>query len=298
MKSVTKPYFSIILPVHNGADYIKECVNGVLNQSFQNFEMIILENASSDGTIEYIQQITDPRVIIYSSEKLLTIEENWARIISTKKSGKYLTLIGHDDILLPNFLQSIIDLESLHPDAKLYLTQFELIDEHGSLIRQCNPIPERESASEFLRTRIDFSRDSFGTGYVMRTEDYDSMGGILPENNLLYSDDLLWLKIIGPKGYLACSRETCFQYRLHTSSTSGTPNQTKLFLGFLTYINYVKIARKHDPKISEIINSKLFNDFCKKMSKNFWIYFYRAPYKQKSKMFLEIMSYFIKRIVV
>jgi len=79
--------FSIILPVHNGGEYVKECVKGILTQTVKNFDLLILENKSTDGTREWLGTLNDDRVKIYPAATLLSIEENWKRIAGIPKKN-------------------------------------------------------------------------------------------------------------------------------------------------------------------------------------------------------------------
>jgi glycosyltransferase involved in cell wall biosynthesis len=74
--------FSIILPVRNGGEYIKTCVQSILSQTITDFNLSILDSGSNDGTIEWLATINDPRVNIYLSDEPLTITQNWDRIKS------------------------------------------------------------------------------------------------------------------------------------------------------------------------------------------------------------------------
>ncbi len=65
------PAISIITPVWNGLPYIKECVESVLAQDFQDWEMIVGDNASEDGTSEYLRTLNDPRIKVFRHEKNL-----------------------------------------------------------------------------------------------------------------------------------------------------------------------------------------------------------------------------------
>ena len=95
--------FSIILPARNGGHLLKECVQSILNQTCQDFNLLVLDNNSTDGTLQFLQNLIDERILIYPSITDLTIVENWARILQLKKN-EFITLIGHDDILYPNYL--------------------------------------------------------------------------------------------------------------------------------------------------------------------------------------------------
>lgn len=221
--------FSVILPVRNGMPHIIDAVNSVLNQTFENFELHILDNKSTDGTLEWCKSIDDARVIVSVSKDPLSIEDSWGRIVNIDKS-EFITMFAHDDILFPEFLENIDSLIRKYPDAKLYQTNGELIDYKGSLIRECQPINEVETSNDYLKARFSNNRDVFGTGYVMRAEAYDSLGGIPKFNKLSFADDALWLMLIGD-GYKACCKLKSFQVRIHENSTSATnPNN---WFGFL-----------------------------------------------------------------
>ena len=64
------PQVSVVTSVYNGEEYLEECVDSILNQTFQNFEYIILNNGSTDGTARILQRYTDPRHRIIHQENL------------------------------------------------------------------------------------------------------------------------------------------------------------------------------------------------------------------------------------
>lgn len=210
--------YSIILPVKNGGEYVKECIQSILSQTLNDFNLIVLDNCSTDNTLEWIQSLNDERIIIYLSEKPLTIEENWGRILSIPKN-EFITLIGHDDILKPDYLKVMNDLIDKFPNASLYQTHFTFIDSKGKKIRSCKPIKEVETGPEFLLSILQNKTDIVGTGFMMRSKDYDEIGGISMYPNLLFADFELWLHLT-EKNYKATAIEEGFFFRLHQSATS------------------------------------------------------------------------------
>ena len=80
--------FSIILPVRNGGEYIKTCIESILSQTLSNFNLHVLDNYSTDGTSEWLKSLQDERVIIFSADRPLSIEENWARVIGIQKNDR------------------------------------------------------------------------------------------------------------------------------------------------------------------------------------------------------------------
>lgn len=262
--------FSIILPVRDGMPYLVSAVNSVLKQTYNNFELHILDNNSSDGSLEWCRSINDKRVKISVSENTLSIEDSWRRVTDIDKC-EFMTVFAHDDILLPNFLINIHNLIIQYPDAKLFQANGELIDENGAVIRKCKPIKEIETSKDYLQARFSGSRDVFGTGYVMRSKDYDDLGGIPKFNKLSFADDALWLMLIDD-GFKACCDINSVQVRIHAKSTSAT-NPGNWF-GFLQAINQFsefldKFQKKNSYQASSLDNLK--KDFFKSYLINIYI---------------------------
>jgi len=93
---------SILLPTRNGVKYLKECVKTILSQSDKDFELIISDNFSSDGTNEYLKTIIDKRVRVIQPPSPLIMNEHFEFILRQAK-GEWITVIGDDDGLMPYF---------------------------------------------------------------------------------------------------------------------------------------------------------------------------------------------------
>ncbi len=242
--------YSIILPVRNGGEYVKECVNSILSQTLDDFNLLVLDNCSTDGTLQWIASLNDNRITVFPSQKSLTIEENWGRIKETEKN-EFITLIGHDDILDKHYLEVMDRLIAKHPEASLYQTHFRYIDGEGSLIKKCMPMAETQSAPEFLASFLSNKIDVMGTGFMMRAKDYDAVGGIPLYPNLLFADFELWIKLT-MKSYKATASEECFAFRKHISTTTSSPD-TKMQQAFAQFIGYLQTLKKQDAQMAIVI---------------------------------------------
>ena len=243
--------YTIILPVRNGGEYVKECVNSILSQTLPDFSLKVLDNCSTDGTSEWISSLQDPRILIYHSTKPLTIEENWNRIVSLPKN-EFITLIGHDDILDSNYLQVMDRLIEKHPTASLYQAHFRYIDSKGAKIRPCKPMDEIQSASEFIAFFLASTIDTMGTGFMMRAKDYDEIGGIPPRYpNLLFADFELFINL-SLKGYKATASEETFAFRLHQSMTT-TSSDIKFQKAYNEFIQYLISLKTKKTEFDDVI---------------------------------------------
>jgi glycosyltransferase involved in cell wall biosynthesis len=220
---VKQTRFAIFLPVRNGARYLAQAIESVIAQTRTDWILVVLDNASSDGSASLASAYGHPNIRVHSSAVGLPIWESWQRVWSMLANAaidaQYATVIGHDDILLPTFLESIDGLINAHPTASLYQTPFDMIDEFGSIIRPCRPIPSVESSEDFVAARLWGLRDSVGTGYVFRPADYVAVGGIPNLPHLLYADDLLFARLTR-LNFKVSSRDCHCLYRLHRSSAS------------------------------------------------------------------------------
>jgi glycosyltransferase involved in cell wall biosynthesis len=264
-------HFSIFLPVRNGWPYVKECVESILNQSYPHFVLTVLDNASTDNTVQWISSMKDPRIRMIKSQRSLSIKESWARIKDEPKL-EFMTMIGHDDILDSGFLEIIKDLILINPGASLYQTGSRLINDKGKAIRSCKPVPEIETAAEYLSARFTFKRDVSGTGYVMRSIDYDQVGGIFDFERLFFADDALWLSL-SKKSWKASDVREAFAVRIHPQSESASLSNvwSSLLIGLNDFIEFLKEFIEED-KSSEEVYKALAPPFILAYHRNICIY--------------------------
>ncbi|SDS03344.1 Glycosyl transferase family 2 [Formosa sp. Hel1_31_208] len=114
------PYFSIIISVYNKADYIGQTINSVLCQSFSDFEVIIVNDGSTDGSLEIMKSFNDHRLqIIDQTNQGASQARNQG--ISLAKSA-YIALLDGDDLWDPYYLESIHNAIQKHPDKSVFTT--------------------------------------------------------------------------------------------------------------------------------------------------------------------------------
>lgn len=259
--------FSIILPVKNGGEHVKECVSSILKQSYTNFNLIVLDNNSSDGTKEWIENLKDDRIIVHPSLISLTIVENWARALTVEKN-EFMTLIGHDDILYSDYLYEMNELIIHHPTASLYHSHFNYIDNNSKIIRACKEMPLQLNKTEFVDLFLNNKIDSMGTGYVMKSEDFNNLNGF-PTNypSLLFADFELWLKLTSIN-YEVISKKNCFAFRIHQSTTTTSSN-SKFINAFEIFLKFLYQIVQTDEKLNVEIKKHALNYikfYCKGIS--------------------------------
>jgi glycosyltransferase involved in cell wall biosynthesis len=242
--------FSIILPVRNGGDYIKKCVESILLQTIPDFNLIILDSGSTDGTKEWIATLTDARIIFYPSDRPFSVEENWGRIKNIPRN-EFMAIIGHDDYLHPNYLSVMKGLIDKYPDASLYATHFTLINESGQIIGTSLPMKKVEFANEFLEELL--LNKTGAISLMTRSKDYDSIGGIPCYPGLLFTDFVLWVELTRIS-YKATAPENCLSYRLHSNSTTSVAGDERYNVAYELYIKYLVGLKNMDAACCKVIN--------------------------------------------
>lgn len=243
--------YSIILPVKNGGNYVKDCVNSILAQTYTDFDLLVLDNNSTDGTLAWIQSISDQRIKVYPSATDLTMEENWGRIKNIPRN-EFMTMIGHDDLLHSHYLKTMDDLIEKHPAASLYQSHFQYIGPTAEFLRFCLPMDEVQYGHEFLASHMMRIMDSMGTGYMMRTADYNQVSGMpVHYPNLIFADYELWVRL-SCLNYKATTPEVCFSYRIH-QNVSKTTNGEKYQQAFLHYVTFIKQFMKQNDAIRQVV---------------------------------------------
>ena len=126
----TSPKVSVVIPVHNGQDYVGQTIESILSQTFRDFELLLLDDASSDGSPSIMKGYTDPRIRLVRNEVNIGIARMHNKGIDLAR-GEYIAMLDHDDVSYPERLARQVAFLEAHPDYALIGTWGELLDERG-----------------------------------------------------------------------------------------------------------------------------------------------------------------------
>ena len=181
------PKISAIMSVYNGEKYLREAIESILNQTFTDFEFIIVNDGSTDNSLEIIKSYDDERIKIINNEQNIGLTKSLNKALKQAR-GEYIARQDADDVSLPNRFEEQMKYFDKHPEVALLGTSVSYIDENGKITGKY---------SVLANPRIhNFLKDNqFKHGSTMfRKEIVNKLGGY---NELFkYSQDYeLWLRI-------------------------------------------------------------------------------------------------------
>lgn len=136
-----KPKVTIGLPIYNGERYVAVAIDSILGQSYENFELIISDNASTDRTEEICRGYAErnPRVRYYRQPMNLGAAANFNRSFELAEGSKYFKWAAHDDWIAPTYLQECVSQLENHPDAVVCQSLVEFVDPRGQPLQAFSP---------------------------------------------------------------------------------------------------------------------------------------------------------------
>lgn len=216
--------FSIAIPAFK-KQYLNEAINSCVSQTYDNFEIVIVNDASPENLDEIVNAYNDDRIKYYKNDKncgALNVVDNWNKCLSYC-TGDYIICIGDDDCLVPDTLREYKRLIDKYPGIGLLHGWTEIIDEESNFCDLTPPRPEFESAYSILWNRWENRHKQFIGDWCFEVEWLRQKGGFYKQPLAWSSDDIS--SIIGAmKNGVANSQIICFQYRSNRRTITSTGN--------------------------------------------------------------------------
>ena len=185
---MTRCKVSILTTVYNREKYIAACIDSVMASTYQNWELIIVDDVSSDGSVAIAQRYEkkDPRIKVYVNEKNLGDYPNRNKAASYAK-GKYLKYLDADDLIYPRGLEIMVHTMEQFPKAALGISQ--------KVVEDVKPYPFVMQPKETFKREF-LMRGVLGlgpTGTIIRRDVFEKLGGFTGTRYI--GDTEMWYKI-------------------------------------------------------------------------------------------------------
>lgn len=245
--------FSITIPAYK-QKYLYEAIESCLVQTYKDFELIIVDDASPEDLKSVVDRFQDPRIRYYRNEKncgALNVVDNW-NICLGYAQGDYVICMGDDDRLLPNFLEEYSKLIDKYPDLDIYHGMTEIIDENGNVTNIQEARPEREGMYSMISGRLRNSRLQYIGDWLFKRTALEQLNGYINMPMAWGSDDLTAYTIAKNKG-VANTQIPVFQYRISSLTISNSGHYREKAKIQFDVLNQVEsLLRKGEEKVDGI----------------------------------------------
>ena len=229
---MSTPQISVLMPAYNAALYLAEAIESILNQTFGDFELIILDDGSTDGSEAVVKGFTDSRIIYHKNEKNLGLANN-LNVGLRMARGKYIARMDGDDISLPDRFQTQIDFLESHPDIDLCSCGLQMFGKEDTIwIREADP--------EAVKITMMFYSPVLHATSVWRRESFE-------KHNLYYDQDAfpaedydLWSRAVF-YCKLVNIPQVLYRYRIHGIQVTKQDKRSEERTRHIR-INYIKNA--------------------------------------------------------
>lgn len=217
---VFMPKISVIMPAYNAEKYIKEAVDSILCQTFEDFELIVINDCSKDSTKDILLSYTDPRIVYLENQKNLGVAGTLNHGLSAAR-GDYIARMDSDDIAIPQRLERQLAYMEANPDVVICGGNVILFTDAGQERQGNYPAEDKQ-----IKTALLFSSPFAHPVVMMR-------GSVLREHGLCYEvafekveDYRLWTQL-AKVGRFANLQEPLLRYRKHPGQVCATSPQVQ-----------------------------------------------------------------------
>lgn len=215
------------MPVYNGIPYLEKSVTSVLNQQFSNFELLIIDDCSTDGSWEYLRQLEDKRITLYRNEKNSGLFFNLNFLIK-RSTSPIIKIWSQDDIMYPVCLQEVFTFHQQHTEIGFSYTDRDYIDANDTILINKKRDDTPEIISPALHAKIAFITGSIAgniSNVAINRLVLDKVG-LFNEGMKISGDFEMWVRLAKdhPVGFI---KNRLIQLRNHKEQLSG---QEKYFI--------------------------------------------------------------------
>jgi len=221
------PVVSVIMPTWNGERFLRHAIDSILNQTFTDLELIVIDDASTDSTPRILADFHDTRLVVLTNAQNLGIAGATNRGLAAAR-GEYIALQDHDDISLPHRFQTQLDFLESNPEVAVLGSAATLIDDDGIPYAEF-PVPCEEID---IKWRLLFVGDAFHYSSVMvRRNALLEIGGYSEDPAFRYSEAYDPFSRLAMRHRVANLPDRLLLWRRHPGATSSQHAQTQILSG-------------------------------------------------------------------
>lgn len=261
--------FSITIPAYK-TRFLRECIDSVLAQTYTDFEVIILNDASPEDVDGIVHSFTDNRIRYYKNEQnvgAVNLVDNWNKCLELAK-GEYIICMGDDDRLMPDCLEQYVNMIEKYPHVDLFHARTVRIDASSTPIGVSQGYVEHEGVFSFMLHRLNNGTQYIGD-FCYRISHLRAIGGYYFLSLAWGADDITAYMASVDSGLVNLPMPT-FCYRVSTLTISQTGNIEQKLCCLKSRLQWIRnFVESHTPAdlVEELSQKELlsrFNSYIKK----------------------------------
>jgi glycosyltransferase involved in cell wall biosynthesis len=223
---VSEPAVSIVLPTYNGLPYLREAIESVRAQTFANWELIVIDDGSTDDSLEWLQSVVDARMRVLANEHIAHRARLRNRGIAAARS-QWIAFIDSDDRWKANKLERQLEFHAARPELLWSYTGRGVIDMNGAPFDHPQHQPWRPHSGRILGPLLAFDARIALPSVLVRRSLVDRVGGFADQR---WGEDYeLWIRL-AQEAECGLIDEPLVEIRAHPSTSAGRPEVIQAYL--------------------------------------------------------------------
>lgn len=251
---------SVCIPAYNNERDIAATIQGIIEQTYTNWELVIVDDASTDHTVNVVKQFDDPRIRLYENPKNLGMVGNWNRSVELT-TADYIKLICADDILLPESLEKEMAAIVSSPEVVMTINDSIMINRRQEKLGYFGRYPLKGNMDGKKLARKSLIMNNFfgmPCAVLFRKSAFEQVGGFDRQFQYILDFDL-WLSM-AQYGQVAVLPEKLNYFMLREDSNTGKvfSKENKAY-----YEEHVSLLKKH----AKVLGVSIFSVWVSKISR-------------------------------
>lgn len=231
-----QPLVSIFIPYYNDKDFLRDAIDAVIGQTYQNWELVLFNHASTDGSRDIAHSYNDERIIHIDADENLGGGSGYNLQISlAKMHGKYVKLLCADDIMKPDCLETLVDYMEKNPDKDIVAADMDYVSETRKPLdtKWSKEIKKVDFISDEKATLLKFFKGYSHIAYPSTMVKLDALKSMdLDASMIMLFDVWLWVNLLISGKKIGFVDKSVIDYRISENQLSSVANSRAQKIGF------------------------------------------------------------------
>lgn len=226
--SSKSPLVSVVMPAYNCERYVKQAIDSIINQTYENWELLVSDDCSNDKTRKIIDSYKDQRIKCYHNSINMGYLKTWNKLIALSR-GEFITFQDADDWSSPNRIEIMLEFLCANPKIDVCGSNCFRVDVRGNIVADLSFPKNHDAIFQAMPKHFFF----VGSALMIKRIVYKTIGGYNVFFDRIGAEDLYWAYLIMEKYQMGNIPQVLYYYRNNPNSLSGNManNPSKINIG-------------------------------------------------------------------